>query len=56
MIIRREPGANILETIERIKEALPRLEQSISPAIKTEIALDRTETIRALGARRRDHA
>ncbi len=47
MIIRREPGANILETIERIKEALPRLEQSISPAIKTEIALDRTETIRA---------
>jgi hydrophobe/amphiphile efflux-1 (HAE1) family protein len=47
MIIRREPGANILETIERIKEALPRLEQSISPAIKTEIAVDRTETIRA---------
>ncbi len=47
MIIRREPGANILETIERIKEALPRLKQSISPAIKTEIALDRTETIRA---------
>jgi hydrophobe/amphiphile efflux-1 (HAE1) family protein len=47
MIIRREPGANILATIERIKAALPRLTQSISPAIKLEIALDRTETIRA---------
>ena len=46
LIIRREPGANILETIERIKAALPRLTESISPAIKLQIALDRTETIR----------
>jgi hydrophobe/amphiphile efflux-1 (HAE1) family protein len=47
MIVRRQPGANILETIDRIKEALPRLRESISPAIETRIALDRTETIRA---------
>ncbi|HTA21228.1 MAG TPA: efflux RND transporter permease subunit, partial [Polyangia bacterium] len=47
MIVRRQPGANILETIDRIKEALPRLRQSISPAIETRIVLDRTETIRA---------
>jgi hydrophobe/amphiphile efflux-1 (HAE1) family protein len=47
MIIRREPGANILATIERIKAALPQLTESISPAIKLQIALDRTETIRA---------
>ena len=47
MIVRRQPGANILETIDRIKEALPRLRESISPAIETRLVLDRTETIRA---------
>ncbi|MEA2697718.1 MAG: multidrug efflux pump [Myxococcales bacterium] len=47
MIIRREPGANILDTIDRIKTALPRLTDSISPAIEVRLALDRTETIRA---------
>jgi hydrophobe/amphiphile efflux-1 (HAE1) family protein len=47
MIVRRQPGANILATLERIKEALPRLRQSISPAIETKLVLDRTETIRA---------
>jgi hydrophobe/amphiphile efflux-1 (HAE1) family protein len=47
MIVRREPGANILATLERIKDALPRLRESISPAIETKIVLDRTETIRA---------
>ena len=46
MIVRRQPGANILATLERIKEALPRLRQSISPAIETKLVLDRTETIR----------
>jgi hydrophobe/amphiphile efflux-1 (HAE1) family protein len=47
MIIRRQPGANILETIDRIKTLLPTLATSISPAIKMEIALDRAGTIRA---------
>ena len=47
MIVRREPGANILATLDRIKEALPRLRESISPAIETRLVLDRTETIRA---------
>ncbi|HEX3696300.1 MAG TPA: multidrug efflux RND transporter permease subunit [Polyangia bacterium] len=47
MIIRREPGANILDTIDRIKEALPRLTESISPAIEVKLVMDRTETIRA---------
>jgi hydrophobe/amphiphile efflux-1 (HAE1) family protein len=47
MIVRREPGANILDTLERIKEALPRLRESISPAIEVKLVLDRTETIRA---------
>jgi hydrophobic/amphiphilic exporter-1 (mainly G- bacteria), HAE1 family len=47
MIIRRQPGANILSTIDGVKSALPFLRESISPAIKVEIASDRTATIRA---------
>jgi len=47
MIIRRQPGANILETIAGVKAALPFLRTSISPAIDLAVALDRTETIRA---------
>ena len=47
MIIRRQPGANILGTIERVKAALPHLTESISPAIDVEVAVDRTQTIRA---------
>ena len=47
MIIRRQPGANIVETNDRIKKLLPELSTSISPAIKTEIAVDRTQSVRA---------
>ena len=47
MIIRRQPGANILETIARVKAALPHLTESISPAIDIDVAVDRTQTIRA---------
>jgi len=47
LIIRREPGANILETIDRVKALLPGLATSISPAIKLQITLDRAGTIRA---------
>ncbi len=47
LIIRREPGANILETIDRVKALLPSLATSISPAIKLQITLDRSGTIRA---------
>lgn len=47
IIIRRQPGANIIETIDRIKFMLPQLATSISPAIHMQIALDRATTIRA---------
>ena len=47
IIIRRQPGANIIETIDRIKTLLPLLATSISPAIHMDIALDRAGTIRA---------
>ncbi len=47
IIIRRQPGANIIDTIERIKAILPQLQTSISPAVRIQIALDRARTIRA---------
>jgi multidrug efflux pump len=47
LYVRRQPGANILEVIDRIKELLPQLTHEISPAIDVEIAIDRASSIRA---------
>ncbi len=47
IIIRRQPGANIIETNDRINAVLPSLLTSISPAITVNVGLDRTKTIRA---------
>src|SRR5262249_31955240 len=47
LIIRRQPGANIIETIDRVVNLIPTLSSSISPAIKIAIGLDRAQTIRA---------
>jgi multidrug efflux pump subunit AcrB len=43
----REPGANIIETVDRIKAALPSLKASIPSGINMTVVLDRTTTIRA---------
>ncbi len=45
--IRRQPGANIIETIDRIRAALPQLNSSIPGAIDVTIVSDRSPTIRA---------
>jgi multidrug efflux pump len=47
MIITRQPGANIIQTVENIRAALPSLKASIPQGIDTTIVLDRTTTIRA---------
>src|SRR5437667_3302300 len=47
LIISRQPGANIIETVDRIKASLPSLEASIPSAINLDVVLDRTTTIRA---------
>jgi hydrophobe/amphiphile efflux-1 (HAE1) family protein/NodT family efflux transporter outer membrane factor (OMF) lipoprotein len=47
LIILREPGANIIETVDRIKAALPSLKASMPAAINMDVVLDRTTTIRA---------
>jgi len=43
----RQPGANIIETVDRIRAELPAIEASIPQGIKTTVVLDRTTTIRA---------
>ncbi|HEV7981934.1 MAG TPA: efflux RND transporter permease subunit [Xanthobacteraceae bacterium] len=45
--IKKLPGANTIETVERIKEQLPKLTANIPAAMKVETMLDRTTTIRA---------
>ncbi len=47
LIIFREPGANIIATVDRIKAALPSLKASIPAGINMDVVLDRTTTIRA---------
>ena len=43
----RQPGANIIDTVERVKKALPTLSASLPQDITTRVAVDRTITIRA---------
>ena len=45
--IQRQPGANIIETADRVKALLPRLRSSLPPSVQISILTDRTETIRA---------
>jgi multidrug efflux pump len=45
--IQRQPGANIIDVVDRIQKALPALEASMSSSIKTTVLTDRTVTIRA---------
>ena len=47
LAMQRQPGANVIETVDRMKAMLPVLQASIPPAIKVNIISDRTETIRA---------
>jgi len=46
LMINRQPGANIIETVDRVNALLPRLSASISPAIDLTVVMDRTPTIR----------
>ena len=47
IVLFRQPGANIIETVERVRALLPALQASIPPAMRLNVALDRTTTIRA---------
>jgi len=47
MAIFRQPGANMIETVDRIMAITPFLRASISPSLHLDVAVDRTTTIRA---------
>jgi hydrophobe/amphiphile efflux-1 (HAE1) family protein len=47
IIVFRQPGANIIDTVDRVYALLPQLQASISPAIHVGVVMDRTTTIRA---------
>jgi len=47
LLIWRQPGANIIETVDNVLRQLPQLESSISPSIKVSVVSDRTTTVRA---------
>jgi multidrug efflux pump len=47
VLIFRQPGANIIDTVDRVTAELPSIEASIPQGIKTTVVVDRTTTIRA---------
>ena len=47
LMVRRQPGANVIETVDRVKAILPMLQASIPSSINLQIASDSTTTIRA---------
>ena len=47
LILFRQPGANIIDTVDRVSNMLPQLSASIPKAIKMSIVMDRTTTIRS---------
>jgi hydrophobe/amphiphile efflux-1 (HAE1) family protein len=47
IIVFRQPGANIIDTVDRIRAAMPELHAAIPEAIQLSIAMDQTVTIRA---------
>jgi multidrug efflux pump len=47
VIIFRQPGANIIDTVDNIRAVLPRIQSSIPRSIDVQVAMDQTVTIRA---------
>jgi HAE1 family hydrophobic/amphiphilic exporter-1 len=47
LIVFKQPGANVIATVERIKAELPRLRAAMPPSVNVAIMSDRTRTIRA---------
>src|SRR5690349_9937907 len=45
--VQRQPGANVIQVVDRIKELLPTLQAALPPALEVTLLTDRTVTIRA---------
>ena len=47
LVVFKQPGANVIDTVDQIKDTLPQLSAVIPPAMKIDTIVDRTQTIRA---------
>jgi len=47
LAITKMPGANVIETVDRIQALMPKLKAGIPPSVKVNVLIDRTQTIRA---------
>jgi multidrug efflux pump len=47
LIVFKAPGANVIDTVDRIRAIMPQMQKWMPPAIKMHVAVDRTGTIRA---------
>ncbi len=47
LVIFRQPGANMIETVDRVRGMMTQLQASINPSIHLDVVIDRTTTIRA---------
>jgi multidrug efflux pump len=47
VVLFKQPGANIIETVDRVRAVLPQLQASIPQSLELDVAMDRTPTIRA---------
>ena len=47
LVVFKSPGANVISSVDNVLKILPTLQESIPPAIKLQVVLDRTTTIRA---------
>jgi hydrophobe/amphiphile efflux-1 (HAE1) family protein len=47
LVVFKQPGANVIATVDRIQAALPRLRAAVPPTVKVDLLSDRTQTIRA---------
>ena len=47
LVVYKQPGANVIDTVDQIRVLLPRLIRNIPPGIKVEVVQDRTGTIRS---------
>jgi HAE1 family hydrophobic/amphiphilic exporter-1/multidrug efflux pump len=47
LVIFKQPGANVIETVDRVRKELPRLEAALPPGMSVDVLIDRTGPIRA---------
>jgi hydrophobe/amphiphile efflux-1 (HAE1) family protein len=47
LVVYKQPGANVIDTVDQIRLLLPRLIRNIPPGIEVKVVQDRTRTIRA---------